>query len=323
MKKTTVVLSAFLLASAHPARADVTQEEETKFGGFMKIATMGRSMKTVTRVSGDRMRTESGDSIQIVDLAAEKTYEIDSKKKTYSVTTFAEMKKKMEQAMAQAQTAPKPQSGKDAPQAKTSVDIKVSETGNQQTIRGFACKQYLMEMDLKLKDEKNKQEGTLESLMELWLTKDAPGTEEIQAFYSKMASKLGTAQVGRQMLAQMNQGAGDSSAAMIRMSSEVKKMDGQAIRSVFYFGSAEAAKKEALEGAKKPAGASAEPEEEKGGLAGLLSKMKTGAGGGEGGQQPGGVLTKMTMEIVRIDTNPIDPKLFSVPQGYKLVEASK
>lgn len=329
MKNTTLLLSALFLAWALAAAADVTQEEETKFGGLMKIATFGRSMKTTTRVSGNRMRTDAGDSIQIVDLAAEKIYEIDSKKKSYTVTTFAEMKRKMEEALAQAKAAPK-QQAKEAPQASASMDIKVSETGNQQTIRGYPCKQYLMQMDLKMKDEKSKQEGTMESLMELWLTKDAPGTQEIHDFYKKMATKLGTTQIGRQTLAQMKQGSNDSSLAMMRMSGEVRKMEGQAIKSVFYFGSAEAARKEALESAKKPSEPEAgeQKKEKKGGLGGLLGKMKPGGGGekseGEGQQQPqGAILTKMTMEIVRIDTGPVDPKLFAVPEGYKQVEAGK
>ena len=336
MKTTTLTLSALFLAGALTAAADITQEEETEFGGFMKIATFGRNMKTTTRVSGDKMRSDAADSAQIVDLTGEKIYELDTKKKTYRVTTFAEMKKKMEQALAQAKAAPKREGKEAPPQASTSMDVKVSETGNQQTIRGYACKQYLMQMDLKVKDEKSKQEGALESLMELWLTKDAPGTQEIHEFYKKMASKLGTTEIGRQMAAQMSQssqGAPDSSAAMMRMSGEVRKMEGQAIRTVFYLGSAEAARKEALEGAKKPSEAEApgekeEKKEKKGGLGGLLSKMKPPSGGGgepsgEQQGQPGAVLTKMTMEVVRLDTSPIDPKLFAVPEGYKQVAAGQ
>ncbi len=50
----------------------------------------------------------NGDSTgQIIDLAEEKIYDLDIKKKTYKVTTFAELRKQMEEAKREAEKTAK------------------------------------------------------------------------------------------------------------------------------------------------------------------------------------------------------------------------
>ncbi len=81
-------------------------------------------------------------------------------------------------------------------------------------------------------------------------------------------------------------------------------------------GSLEAAKKEAL-GEKRrgrPSGGG-------GGIAEMLKKMQQNAQaqGGGSGEGQGGVMMKVTTETIKISNDPIDPKVFAVPEGYKLV----
>jgi len=47
-------------------------------------------------VKGDRKATLGEDAGQIVDLADEKVYDLDLKRKTYTVTTFAELRRRFE-----------------------------------------------------------------------------------------------------------------------------------------------------------------------------------------------------------------------------------
>lgn len=316
MRKPILVSVLALLLVPALGLADVSYEEETKMGGLMKIATFGKAMKTKTQVSGHFMRTDSDDEATIVDLDQEKIYTLDTKKKTYSVMTFEEMRQKMASAMAQAKQK-QADSGEAAPQMSASADVEVTETGRTETINGYDCKQYLMDMDVTLSSEKEQQSATMSTTMEIWLSKDVPGVDEVQAFYVEMAKKLGTADVARQMFGQGgDQGQGAQfSANMSKMTTEMRKLDGFALRTVMYVGDPEAAKKEAM--GEKPEG---------GGLGGMLKKMGPfGRGGGDQGAEqggaPGGVMMKMTTETKNIETKPIDPKVFAVPDNFKQVAA--
>jgi hypothetical protein len=298
--------------------ADVTYEEKTDFSGMM--GALMKATKSSTRVSGNFMRTDTGSEATIIDLDGEKIITLDTKKKTYTVMTFAEMKKKMEVAMA----AMKGQKGKTADakkpegagDASMKADVRVTDTGRTETIQGLACKQYLMELDMTVSSEKEKQSGTMTTVTETWLTKNAPGQDEVNAFYKKMAAKMGTMTVTP---ATLGGGQGQNpqfSADMQKMADEMKKMEGHSMRYVVYFGSPEAAKKEAM--GEKPEGGGG-----LGGLGGMLKKMKPGsenqAGGSQGGEAQGGVMMKLITETTRIDTNKIDPKVFAAPEGYKQV----
>ena len=294
---------------AVPAAADVTYEEQTTMGGMMQMMGMGKPTKSTTRVSGDFMRTDNGDEATITDLAGEKIITLDTKKKTYSVMTFAEMKQKMEQAMGalQGKKAEKPQGG----DVSMKTDVKVTDTGRSETIQGALCKQYLLELNMSAKSEKEQQSGTMSTVTEMWMAKDVPGSAELNAFYRRMAEKMGTATIGQQMAASVAQGPGQALGAdMQKMADEMKKMDGHAMRSVMYMGDPEAAKKEALgEAPPQPAGG--------GGLAEMLKQMQQNpqAQGGAGG----GVMMKITTETTKISAGAIDPKVFAVPSDYQLV----
>ncbi|MGH9320961.1 MAG: hypothetical protein ACRD21_01945 [Vicinamibacteria bacterium] len=329
MRKPILGLLVFFLVPGL-ALADVTYEEETKMGGLMAIMSLGKATKSVTRVSGNFMRTDNGNDATIVDLDGEKVLTLDTKKKTYSVMTFEQMKKKMEEALAavqgkEAEGAKEGQESAQPSDVSASTDVRVTDTGRTEAIQGLECKQYLLELDVTLTNEKEKESGTLSTVTEMWLAKNVPGAEEVNAFNRKMAEKIGTTSVARQWTS----GAAEAQkqpfgADMQKMADEMKKMEGHAMRSVMYFGSAEAAKQEAM-GQKRPD--EGEGGGGIGGLGGLLKKMKPigneepeeNPEGGEGTQ--GGVMMKITTETKKIDTNPVDPKVFAVPGDYKLVES--
>ena len=60
-------------------------------------------MSTVA-VKGNRKATLNDTTGQIIDLGEEKVYELDMKKKTYKVTTFAELRRRMEEAQGEGGT---------------------------------------------------------------------------------------------------------------------------------------------------------------------------------------------------------------------------
>jgi len=315
LNKKTLVGGLLCLSCAFSALADVTYEEEMKMSGIMRMLV--GTHKTVTRISGDKMRVDSDQQAQIIDLGEEKIYTLDTKKKTYSVMTFAEMRRRMEEGLAQANQAMKESESQGSGDVTGKTDIKVTETENRQTIGGYACQQYLMEMAVELEDQKSGEQGQFSTLMELWLTHDAPAVDEINAFHRNMAEKLGTAEIGRQFLSGGgNEQTNAFAADMQEMSAQAVKLDGFIMRTVFYFGSPEAAKQEALQDAGK------EEKPKGGGLGGFLKKMAPvpSAGSEGGGPSGGGIMMKMTDEVKKIETKEIASSLLAVPEDYKQVE---
>src|SRR5258708_30839194 len=110
MKRTrlTIALSAALLTLSPLAlRADVRSDEKShvEFAGMLgrmvnifggKAAREG--VTSTVAVKGDRKATTNDATGQIIDLAEEKIYDLDLKKKSYTVTTFAELRRRMEEA---------------------------------------------------------------------------------------------------------------------------------------------------------------------------------------------------------------------------------
>ena len=116
---TTLTVAGLLLAS--PAmRADVRSDQKARvqFAGMLgrmfnffggKAAREG--VTTTIAVKGDRKATTTDTTEQIIDLGEEKVYDIDLKKKSYTVTTFAELRRRMEEARKKAEEEARKEAG--------------------------------------------------------------------------------------------------------------------------------------------------------------------------------------------------------------------
>jgi hypothetical protein len=310
------VIPVFALLAAR-ASADVTYEEETRMGGAISAMAAGQPTRSVTRLSGDFMRTDHGDVATITDLGGERIITLDTKRKTYSITTFEKRRQKMEEAFAAAQGrrgGKPPAPGSDL---SMTTDVRVSETGRSETIQGVPCQQYLLEMDLTVTSGSEKPSGNLVTLSEMWIAKELPGAAEKNAFERRLAEKLGTATIAQEFAdagaPRPIAGFGD----VQKMADEMKKMDGHPMRTVMYFGDVEAARKEAS--GEVPPGES----QGAGGLAELLERMQQNPQAPPEGASlpamPGGILMKITTETIRISNDPIEPSLFAVPSDFKQV----
>src|SRR4029079_7933715 len=140
-----IVFTACLaLASTQALRADVRSDQKTKFqlaGALGKVVSIfggkaAREGVTSTQaLKGNRKITLNDTTGQIVDLAEEKVYDLDMKKKTYKVTTFAELRRQFEEAQKRAEEQAKQQSASEQPppqdsnQKEVDVDFEVKNTG--------------------------------------------------------------------------------------------------------------------------------------------------------------------------------------------------
>src|SRR4029453_16762495 len=103
----TVALSLFTIANSAPAFADVKSREkgQVQFEGM--LGTMmrmfggkgaGEGIVSSNAVKGDRKATFNDTTGLIVDLAEQKVYKLDMKKKTYTVVTFDELRRQLQEA---------------------------------------------------------------------------------------------------------------------------------------------------------------------------------------------------------------------------------
>ncbi len=186
-------------------RADVKTEEKTlmQFGGTLgRVMNFfgGKSAKegivSTVAVSGNRKMTANDSTGQIVDLAEEKVYDLDMKKKTYTVTTFEEFRRRMEEAEAKAREeaakAPKEQQQAE-PQTEgkqLDVDFDVKNTGQTKTINGFDTHEVVVTVTVREKGKTLEESGGMVMTVDNWLTKSQPALREIAEFDMKYFQKL-------------------------------------------------------------------------------------------------------------------------------------
>jgi sRNA-binding protein len=207
-----------LFALCFPARGDFKYTETTQItgGAMMGMATFAAKFSKTSRdafkptvttryVKGNRMRNDNADgTAQIIDLDGRQIINIDSKNRTYSITTFEEMKAAMEKAqkdlqekMAQKQpTAAKT----DDPQINVKPKITVLPAGGNRLILGLPATETKVQMDMEMEAKNTGQTPppqpgqptsiTFSMLMDTWVAPDVPGYKEIGQFYVKMAKEV-------------------------------------------------------------------------------------------------------------------------------------
>ena len=198
-----IVIAAVLgLAFAGAANADVRTDEKTqvKFEGMLgRMVNLfgGRAardgiVRTVS-VKGDRKATLDGETGQIIDLNEEKVYNLDLRSKTYTVTTFADIRRQIEEARKKAAAqAPREsaQSSKPSTEPQVDVDFDLKETGQKRVINGFDAREILMTISVHEKGKTLETSGGFVVTSNTWLTSTVTGTSEVAAFDRRYAEKL-------------------------------------------------------------------------------------------------------------------------------------
>lgn len=299
------LLAALVSAGTAPAAraADVILEQKvtaTGFGGMGESESVSKitctsdreRSETSTQMKGLMARVAGGPmaSIRITRLDRELIWKINPKDKTYTETTFAEMRAMMAEAKSKlAEAGDKAKGAPPAGDLKLRGDAKVERTGKQETICGFACEQVTLTMTTTATDPRTGLEGTQYMVADLWLAKSFPGSEVYKAYNRAFVEKAGIADLAGGM-----GGANPYAAQMSQLAESIKDLDGTPLR-----------ERISLEAAS----------------AGL-----TGAGGrsGEAARQAPGegrqVMFSTAIEMTRIETGDAPAAMFEVPAGYTKVE---
>ena len=336
--RTFLVAAACLAASSGLASADIRVQDRTavKFEGVLggvvnlfggKAAKEG--VTSTVAVKGQR-RARLGDSTgEIVDLAEEKVYELDLKNRSYKVTTFAEMRRRMqeqeEKARASAPSADdgargdSPAKKSDTPQKEYEVDFNVKDTGQKKSVNGFDTHQLVTTIAVREKGKTLDQSGGLLITSDMWVAPGAASGKEMLTFEQRYLEKLhgpGAVAGAQAQMAMLLATYPALRQGLTRLSSEGAKVDGTPILTTTTIEAVKSPQQMA------PADAS-KPEEGGGGLGGLRGKLGRKLGGKkddaarEGGAANRSLLMTTTHEILSIAPQ-VAASDVAVPEGFKL-----
>ena len=198
------VALSFLVVSVPSLKADVRTDQKSlvKFEGMLgrmmnlfggKAASEG--ITSIVAVQGDRKATLSDTSGQIIDLSEEKIYDLDMKRKTYKVTTFAELRRQMEEAQKKAAENARKEQGaesqaRDKNEKEMEVDFSVKATGQTKVINGFDTREVVMTITVREKGKTLEESGGIVLTGDTWLTPTIAAMKEISEFDQKYALKL-------------------------------------------------------------------------------------------------------------------------------------
>lgn len=174
-----IIVPALMLI-AGPLVADVKTRDRTtvKFESRILNFILGRAAKegvqTTVAVKGNRKATFNDATGKIIDLSEEKVYDLDMKKKTYTVTTFDELRRRMRQEADKAQEQAQKQEPGEAPQAQKpqkeyEVDFDVKDTGQKKPIAGYDTHETIVTITVREKGRKVEESGGLVMTNDMWL----------------------------------------------------------------------------------------------------------------------------------------------------------
>jgi hypothetical protein len=337
----TVCTFGLVTFSSLSLRADVRSEQKTRFelaGAMGRMANMfaGKAAKegvtTTVAVKGNRGARMNENTGQIVDLSEEKVYELDLQKKTYKVTTFAELRRRMEEAQQKMQEnarkaeAKQAEAPKDQKEPQLEVDFDLKTTGEKKTINGFATSQQVMTITVREKGKTLEQGGGMVLTSDMWIAPKIAAMKEVDEFYAKFAQKL----YGGSMLAGMQADQMAMVTAMYpmmkqaigKMTTEGQRLQGTPILTTMTFDAVPSAEQAAAQANKPAASENAKPTGVGGLLGGIAKRAaaKKAAGGGDtGGAKDRATILTGSTEVLKVVTD-VNPADVAVPAGFKEVK---
>lgn len=204
MRILTATAVAVFAAAAALADGTVEQKTQVHFGGALGgvINVFGgratrEGITQLTAVKGNRKATRTDDHGEIVDLSEEKVYTVDYGRKTYTVKTFAEMRKEFEDAQERARKQARESKDEKAEKEKApewEVEFSVKSTGNKQEINGWNTHEEIVTITVHEKGKKLDESGGFVLTSDMWMGPKIPALRELADFDRKFVQKVyGTA----------------------------------------------------------------------------------------------------------------------------------
>lgn len=316
-----IVALPLLTLAAPPAYAEVKTRDKTqvKFEGMLgrmfnlfggKSAKEGTEGKTA--VKGNRKATLTDSGGTIIDLTEEKIYDLDAKKKQYTVTTFDELRRRMREAQEKAmKEVQKEEPGKkdeaQKPAKEYEVDFDVKDSGQKKSIAGYDTRNTIVTITVREKGKTLDEAGGMVMTNDMWLGPALPQLKELYEFDLKYAKQLqgpGAATMSAEQMAALLAMFPLVGKAMDRMQKDGDTLAGTPLETTMTF--------EAVKSQEQLAQAQQQSSSSGGGLGGMLAKkiMKT--------EPPKARSTIVTtrLEVLEVSTSVTAADL-AIPADYK------
>jgi hypothetical protein len=317
---------AAVLAVSLGAEVKTRDRTQVKFEGMLgRMVNLfgGKGAKdgivSTTAVKGQRKASIGDTTGQIVDLGEEKVYNLDMKKKEYTVTTFEEIRRQMREAREKAekeaaearkeaqkeQKEEKPE--KSEPAKELDVDFDVKETGEKKQLIGYDTHEVVMTITVREKGKKLDESGGLVMTSNMWMGPQIPSMREAIDFeirYWKQLQGGETAGVSAEQMAAAMAMYPMLKPAMDRMKQESGKLSGTPLLTVMTFEAVRSLEAMKADNNQSSGGG--------GGLSGMLARkmMKK-----EDPKQRATIFTTQH-EMLEISTT-VAPADLEVPAGFK------
>jgi hypothetical protein len=198
-KLCSCAISCVLLTlSAAPALADVKTRDkgQVKFEGMLGTMmrmfggkALSEGIVSTNTVKGNRKATLNDMTGRIVDLDEQKVYDLDMKKKNYTVTTFEQLRQKLREAQDRAAKEAKEAPGEPTQPSSTAkqleFDFDVKETGQTRAIAGHDARQVIMTVTVREEGKTLEESGGVVLTTDSWLGPDIPALKELAEFEMK------------------------------------------------------------------------------------------------------------------------------------------
>jgi hypothetical protein len=164
------LLPLFALALTLPLHADFSYKSTRKTGGAM-ASMMGNQGPAVSTYyyKGDKLKIDNGATATVIDFGAQTITTINNTAKTVTVKGFGEMEAK-----------------RNAGDIEAKIDVR--ETGQKKNVNGFDASEAIMTMEVE--SPQTRQMGKMQMEMDMWLSSDVPGADQLRAFYVKNAANF-------------------------------------------------------------------------------------------------------------------------------------
>jgi hypothetical protein len=238
------------------------------------------------------MKIDNGDSATILDFDAQTMTHINVTQKTYSVSKFSEMGETMNKSGVE-------------------INIDAKETGQRKVINGFNATEMVMTMELD--NPQARQQGMkMKMEMDIWVSPDVPGSQELRTFYQRNAAKFPWAAMSgagggrgnpsmQKAIADLQRKMADLKGVPVMQVMKMSPGGNEAQMAQMQQGMAQA--RAQLEEMKRQGKLPPQMEEQ-------LKRMTAASGGG-------GSLFETTIESSNFSASAIPDSVFAVPAGYQ------
>jgi hypothetical protein len=314
LSKTAALLALALVASV-TASADFSYTTTTKTTGGAMSAMAGSAADRSARhyLKGQKMMRDSADSAVIIDFGAQTVTTIHHAQKTYTVKPFSEV---------------------GAAAGNSDMSIEVKDTGQKKLVNGFHASELAVTMNMDMETGRGSastmQPMKMQMEMDLWISGEVPGADELQAFFKKyMASFPWSAMMGAGGNESMQK-------AMVQVQRKTAELNGVQVQQVIHVRPAGGAQvpqmpvmpqMTAAQTAQMQAAMAKMQEMAKQGGPGAAAAQQAmaamgsmGRGAAAGAGSGSGALIEITVDASEFSNAGVPDSVFAIPDGYKQVQ---